>query len=1143
MSLPQYNFDLCITPNIKTPPVLNLSQYDNTRTYTAYLKKDNGDPFYLNDGATAILEGVTDKSEVFQIIATIGQQRNTITFTPDSLATSTAGRVYTTLQIKNGDKQFAPIHIILNVQAAGASNAQKVHNQTFKDAVEEAFQDYISTHDSEGAVIPHADVTGDCAVIIVTSNGCNYNNSSITGGGITELVGQGSAVFAFYNGMMFSYDKQIVENGTTYQSFTHIEDGLLQQILVPLDSNTIQYRQTRIDGLLSTSGKNLVDSYNAVEKSSGTRINVDSNGEKATLFYRPDNEEQTNIINNKTGLPTNYALTSFRIRLAAPLLEGHTYVMSFDCEDLYKKTGDVSVLNNEYFPSFIIYNNTREWSLPGIDADGYELDDVVYDCNIYEKVYRSKIANNKAVLSDSSSWELIADKTTQLNQQNYVEALAICEPFKLHEGRMSIILTPQATIEEFIRFKEILGSGDHSRFVYTGEGEPSDPDLFKKIQINLFDIQIEEGTIPSNYQPAALATFERAKEAAELTHTYIEQASRSGWSVAELEGNFVIASYLLYAKNIQFLKKTAKNNYLTEYGTIATNIEGTNMDSRAPFHTTKRIYVPLPAPCGAAKLVGTTDYDGITIGEVTGYGNGAVVGASFRLNSTRHNDDVMLSRVTVRLLLNEKLATPREKPGIEYNEEIGTAIRDCARTYVTAQKNGRKFAYGSNITYVEREDSPRASNGLINDEYGNARMECDTFAGLVLRGIPYNKSPYDPTCTFYGDYRVSGLTYETYARPENNTGWYTYTGEITSNDNQDLGTAPSLANEVKIIQKNNDYYIYCPDYDPNIVIAGTNNAPTSAQTDEVLPWEKWSWKFFNYSRNGREYYLPLLHGRWLKNNASLVTRLKALDGESYRTGYQILMDISDAWTGNDALPNWAVKLREKISHETPNNMFGRDIKYASDYAWMFWWMAPYKNYYSYKWEKLESKPAYPDIDDTFNTLEDLKKCQNVYKNGTIIKVGTADPYDYYVCESTVNSSIKNLIFTDVSEVRPGDVVLFRKTDTGRWFHNISHVAIVTEAADVDGYITIAEVTGKAESGGRVLQEINMRYRDYTVAYFARPYGWYDSDESSTSSDDSDGLPGQENTLSGGLRLMARGVQPTQPQEEQEGRDIEFIMEE
>lgn len=60
-----------------------------------------------------------------------------------------------------------------------------------------------------------------------------------------------------------------------------------------------------------------------------------------------------------------------------------------------------------------------------------------------------------------------------------------------------------------------------------------------------------------------------------------------------------------------------------------------------------------------------------------------------------------------------------------------------ARTYWIARASGRSFVYSGGATFLD--GSP------LNNSSGAGMIDCSTFIHLVMRGIPYNKSPYTNT--------------------------------------------------------------------------------------------------------------------------------------------------------------------------------------------------------------------------------------------------------------------------------------------------------------------------------------------------------------------------------------------------------------
>lgn len=140
MSLVTHGFDLPIMPG-SISPVLNLSQYDDARTFTAHLKDESGNPFTLPGSATAKLEGMNYKGVTFEINAT--PSGSDITFTPAEAATDQPGLIAATLHIKIGHENISTLAVILNVQKAGATKEEQARSPGFTDAIQNAVNAYF----------------------------------------------------------------------------------------------------------------------------------------------------------------------------------------------------------------------------------------------------------------------------------------------------------------------------------------------------------------------------------------------------------------------------------------------------------------------------------------------------------------------------------------------------------------------------------------------------------------------------------------------------------------------------------------------------------------------------------------------------------------------------------------------------------------------------------------------------------------------------------------------------------------------------------------------------------------------------------------------------------------------------------------
>jgi len=143
-------------------------------------------------------------------------------------------------------------------------------------------------------------------------------------------------------------------------------------------------------------------------------------------------------------------------------------------------------------------------------------------------------------------------------------------------------------------------------------------------------------------------------------------------------------------------------------------------------------YTVLPYPVRVPSLGGSCSEASMYVGNTEFLiANGAATGASYRIINP---DGGATITTTAWLSAMGTIATPPQTPTIEYNNNGAAQAIAIAQSYVDAQKSGRQFKYGKNFFYYGVD--------TINDENGAAMMECDTFIGMVLRGIPYERSPF-----------------------------------------------------------------------------------------------------------------------------------------------------------------------------------------------------------------------------------------------------------------------------------------------------------------------------------------------------------------------------------------------------------------
>ena len=147
----------------------------------------------------------------------------------------------------------------------------------------------------------------------------------------------------------------------------------------------------------------------------------------------------------------------------------------------------------------------------------------------------------------------------------------------------------------------------------------------------------------------------------------------------------------------------------------------------------------LPFPMSTAVFSGSTDG---WLGQLV---NTSVVNQTFaRYRFAFYDKDVATKTNPYVLSLANSVtitgqrAVPPDAPTVASKSKRSQAIEVAESYYRKRANNSRSFGYGGNfITY--------ANSNVVNDPYGNAMMECDTFVCLVLMGIKYEDSPYTDT--------------------------------------------------------------------------------------------------------------------------------------------------------------------------------------------------------------------------------------------------------------------------------------------------------------------------------------------------------------------------------------------------------------
>ncbi len=237
----------------------------------------------------------------------------------------------------------------------------------------------------------------------------------------------------------------------------------------------------------------------------------------------------------------------------------------------------------------------------------------------------------------------------------------------------------------------------------------------QNINVTLSNFKIERGAMATDYTPSLTAMADKlqnVESAVALTRSYTNQSS--SWYCMLASGDFYVATVPLSHRNL-----TADSS-LTVGGNATAS---------------QQLYIVPPYPTKETNLVGSCDRSGQYIANVNGYsGNGATIGAAYRVIDPQGRSSFSS---TVRLQSMGAIVSPPAAPSVAYHQTGAEQAAAIAQSYVDAQLSGRTFHYGANFFHDDTD--------TINDASGAAMMQCDTYIGMVLRGIPYLQSPYANT--------------------------------------------------------------------------------------------------------------------------------------------------------------------------------------------------------------------------------------------------------------------------------------------------------------------------------------------------------------------------------------------------------------
>ncbi len=267
--------------------------------------------------------------------------------------------------------------------------------------------------------------------------------------------------------------------------------------------------------------------------------------------------------------------------------------------------------------------------------------------------------------------------------------------FSLHNGRVTTTFVMTAD-----KIKNITLDDNNS-----SSTRPSNTN------IRLSNFFLEDGGVVSQYKPSL---NQISKTVEYLTSNNVAYLSASEWGVGITDGKFCNASRAV----TKSWEKDSSYSSSLNAGFTASNI----------------LYMSYPMPMKNAQLHIASDRRGeyMSCFNTAISGSDGQIGGTFRIISPYAN--VTSGTTGCRYQLSGLIADVPTTPTVAEDATIGQAIVDIAKTYTYATERGRNFYYGVNLFYM--------NSNVVNDGQGRGMMECDTFAGLCMRGIPYANSPY-----------------------------------------------------------------------------------------------------------------------------------------------------------------------------------------------------------------------------------------------------------------------------------------------------------------------------------------------------------------------------------------------------------------
>lgn len=416
------------------------------------------------------------------------------------------------------------------------------------------------------------------------------------------------------------------------------------------------------------------------------------------------------------------------------------------------------------------------------------------------------------------------------------------------------------------------------------------PDAGNPQSIRLTNFILKEG----QYTSESVESISTVANVVEDRITNNSSVKSGNWSVNVTDDAFIDATRLVYFTSADYGRYPPIENT----GTYTSGVK-----YAGPY------YIDLPYAMRKTSVSGTADTNGRYVSNINFlYPSGddsswAQVGMSFYVIDPSGYTGTR--GIALNLHVSGEAWHPNQNPYftnvLTFDPTIASQIVAVAESYIKARNNGRQFFYGVNPVYIDEtivnrtiyryqtsntyeyekwQSSSGESSAAAENYYPWRRnagmMECDTLGGLVLRGIPYDQSPYTNTDIAFR-YGYDDLYLDTTAYPNGVQSVPTWSSTTTYTTGQ----------YVKIT-------------------TNPHSSDTYAANTSTIPGVSTRYWYYKSKSSSNKNHQPPNTTYW-----------------------------EEVWLANPNNLGWASNLNTYIKNPA-NNYLLHDVRYASEQEWMFW---------------------------------------------------------------------------------------------------------------------------------------------------------------------------------------------------------------